>query len=164
MCWLLHLVGDIHQPLHCVAFFSAEYPTGDQGGNLRLVKDGETPINLHAYWDNLLGSDTSYGGVKSNAEILSRAEYGRDRYAKELGRTKYMEWAEEGSALAWEHVYLAGDLPGLVPDRQSPEKKKDAPALPRGYAESAQRMARRQAALAGFRLADEVRAVLTAKE
>ena len=32
-CWLFHLVGDIHQPLHCTALFSAEhFPKGDRGG------------------------------------------------------------------------------------------------------------------------------------
>ena len=31
--WLLHLVGDIHQPLHTVQLFTREYPHGDRGGN-----------------------------------------------------------------------------------------------------------------------------------
>ncbi len=33
LCWLLHLLGDVHQPLHCVSFFSAQFSQGDQGGN-----------------------------------------------------------------------------------------------------------------------------------
>ena len=28
LCWLLHLYGDLHQPLHCVARFSPEFPDG----------------------------------------------------------------------------------------------------------------------------------------
>src|SRR5262249_46203752 len=33
LCWVLHLVGDIHQPLHTVSRFSADFPKGDKGGN-----------------------------------------------------------------------------------------------------------------------------------
>jgi hypothetical protein len=166
LCWLLHLAGDIHQPLHCVAFFSAEYPTGDLGGNLRWVMDGKTPINLHAYWDNLLGRDKTHADIKRNCDLLTRAEYDRDKFAKELTRTKFMQWAEEGSALAWKHVYLEGDLPGLmIPiEEQKQEMKKAAPALPEGYATASEQVARRQAALAGHRLADLIHAVLPRKD
>ena len=30
--FLLHLVGDIHQPLHSVAMFNSTYKKGDMGG------------------------------------------------------------------------------------------------------------------------------------
>ena len=33
LSWLIHLVGDMHQPLHCESFFGADYPNGDKGGN-----------------------------------------------------------------------------------------------------------------------------------
>jgi hypothetical protein len=162
LCWILHLVGDIHQPLHCVAFFSKEYPTGDLGGNLRWVKDERGPINLHAWWDNLLGRESTYAEVKTTAELLSRKDYERDKYAKELARSKFMEWAEEGAALAWKHVYLEGDLPGLMipTEAQAQEMKQMAPALPEGYGRASEQVARRQAALAGHRLAEQMGAVL----
>jgi len=50
---LIHLVGDIHQPLHCVARFTRDQPRGDRGGNLFLLS-GEIE-NLHFYWDSLAG-------------------------------------------------------------------------------------------------------------
>ena len=52
---LLHVVGDIHQPLHAATRVSTEFPKGDQGGN--LVRLDNTPIakNLHAYWDKGAG-------------------------------------------------------------------------------------------------------------
>ena len=31
--YLVHLAGDIHQPLHSVALFNTTYPNGDLGGN-----------------------------------------------------------------------------------------------------------------------------------
>jgi hypothetical protein len=33
LSWLLHLVGDVHQPLHCTSRFSQGEPHGDAGGN-----------------------------------------------------------------------------------------------------------------------------------
>jgi hypothetical protein len=54
--WLLHLVGDLHQPLHAVNGVSEAYPEGDTGGN-NVVLAGETHSEpeLHAYWDDILG-------------------------------------------------------------------------------------------------------------
>ena len=51
--YLVHLAGDIHQPLHSVAFFNETYPKGDQGGNLLKIKlPGNTTLgNFHSYWD-----------------------------------------------------------------------------------------------------------------
>lgn len=56
VAWLLHLVGDLHQPLHAVTGVSSALPKGDTGGNsVRLagVTRGET--ELHAFWDDILG-------------------------------------------------------------------------------------------------------------
>jgi hypothetical protein len=44
-CWLFHLVGDAHQPLHSSALFSDRFPTGDRGGNLIETAQGG---NLHS--------------------------------------------------------------------------------------------------------------------
>ena len=37
LCWYLHLMGDVHQPLHCATWFSPEFPgkNGDSGGKRR---------------------------------------------------------------------------------------------------------------------------------
>ena len=54
---IVHLVGDIHQPLHTASLFSAGLPHGDEGGNsIKLqpaVRVGHTTTanELHAFWD-----------------------------------------------------------------------------------------------------------------
>lgn len=51
LCWLLHLIGDIHQPLHAGGLVSSVlFPDGDRGGNAIRVDDG----NLHSLWDRAL--------------------------------------------------------------------------------------------------------------
>lgn len=50
--WLLHLVADLHQPLHTAG-------RGDRGGNGYTVENPYNPrkpfMSLHAYWDELPG-------------------------------------------------------------------------------------------------------------
>lgn len=51
LCWLLHLIGDIHQPLHTGSLVSAQlFPDGDRGGNAIRTPGS----NLHAVWDQAL--------------------------------------------------------------------------------------------------------------
>ena len=52
--YLLHVVGDIHQPLHDTMMFNATYKTGDLGGNLiKIVTPDGADMNLHAYFDSI---------------------------------------------------------------------------------------------------------------
>ncbi len=63
LCWIFHLIGDAHQPLHTVSLFTTQFPQGDRGGNLfyiRLSSTSSQTENLHAYWDNLLLTDDRY--------------------------------------------------------------------------------------------------------
>src|SRR5207244_10327555 len=39
--WLIHLLGDVHQPLHCTTRFTRDLPKGDRGGN-RVKLRGST--------------------------------------------------------------------------------------------------------------------------
>jgi hypothetical protein len=54
--FIIHFVGDIHQPLHCSTRVTEQFPDGDRGGNefvVRLVgTDGKVKkVKLHSYWD-----------------------------------------------------------------------------------------------------------------
>ena len=31
--WIIHFVGDMHQPLHDTNMFNEDFPNGDRGGN-----------------------------------------------------------------------------------------------------------------------------------
>ena len=44
LLWVVHLVGDVHQPLHCT-------DNGDKGGNMVGVFVGGRVENLHSAWD-----------------------------------------------------------------------------------------------------------------
>jgi S1/P1 Nuclease len=58
LVWLEHLVGDVHQPLHCITRFDQGDPaTGDAGGNLvKLCNKPKCRAELHGLWDDFPGS------------------------------------------------------------------------------------------------------------
>ena len=50
---LIHIVGDMHQPLHNVNMYNLKYPDGDQGGNkLNILTLNKIFIKLHFYFDS----------------------------------------------------------------------------------------------------------------
>jgi hypothetical protein len=139
LAWVLHLVGDIHQPLHTSARVTPETPEGDQGGNLFKLTADET---LHWYWDQILvriylrrpGEDF----IAKIAERLERSYPERSQEPKLLpGR--FEEWAKAGFATSKETVYV-GVEPGHIPSH--------------AYREKAWQVVRPRFALAGYRLAD----------
>ena len=170
LCWLLHLAGDIQQPLHNVELFTAEIPTGDQGGNLFWVKDNGVPTRLHGYWDDLFGRESydahgkSYDRAVTACALLSRAEFQKDRFEKELQAKDFMDWSKEGLKLAIEVGYRNGKLPGrlIIREHETDEEKSKAPELPDDYRATATATANRQAAIGGFRLAELLRQVAAA--
>lgn len=70
--WLLHLIGDLHQPMHSVALFCERYPYGDRGGNSVKLAKGDS---LHSLWDNLLGHSHKPNDVKREYVELKEQPY-----------------------------------------------------------------------------------------
>ena len=103
---LLHVVGDIHQPLHAATKISAAFPQGDHGGNLVRLKGNPIAKNLHAYWDRgagLLKTKKRFnpGQVKKMAEMLEA----RWPCEKEALRFNPTQWAEESHQIAINNAY-----------------------------------------------------------
>jgi hypothetical protein len=149
LSWVFHQAEDVHQPLHTVARFSNALPNGDRGGNAVSVPNprgfGARGNNLHAYWDGLLGTEESPDAVQKLAGALL-AEYPREAFREELTLTNIGDWADEGISISLKTVY--NNLDANITNFAD---------LPIGYEADAQRVARRRAALAGYRLADELK-------
>jgi S1/P1 Nuclease len=56
LVWLVHLIGDVHQPLHCTARFTKTDQDGDDGGNGVKVCSPGCGSSLHSFWDGLFGT------------------------------------------------------------------------------------------------------------
>jgi hypothetical protein len=86
--FVVHLVADVHQPLH------AAHAT-DKGGNLYQVHAFGRGTNLHALWDRGL-AEALPGGARAILEELSGAEVAR---SVDLS-FKPERWAEESCRIA----------------------------------------------------------------
>jgi hypothetical protein len=135
--WILHLVGDMHNPLHVATRFTREDPDGDRGGNSVYVDPGR---NLHSLWDSLPGADPSSAAyVDRSAEGIRRAQI-----PPSTDRLDTVSWAREGVEIAKTKVYSFGERSGST---NRPLR------LGRDYRDSAKRLTDKQLFLAGIRLA-----------
>ena len=155
LCWIFHLMGDSHQPLHAVSLFTTQFPKGDQGGNLFFISypkpaDPSSPVtqNLHAYWDGILLADDRYDPART---LAGRIENEREPTSlKAPAESLFEKWTHQSFDLAVSRVYRKGKL------KISTDKNAGTP-LPHDYHAIAERVAQRQVALAGYRLADFLR-------
>ncbi|MBX3465089.1 MAG: S1/P1 nuclease [Planctomycetes bacterium] len=162
LCWVVHLVEDLHQPLHACSLYSPQFPTGDRGGNAFLVTrhayDPDSRTSLHALWDALLGDYQTPAFEQSLvAGLLMRPDLRRERFAAELAVTEPLAWAQESHALARRHAYRDGQLAGAAAD--GPDAARP-PLLPLDYVAAAEAVALPRAALAAHRLVDVLHAAL----
>ena len=168
---LLHLVGDIHQPLHTTN------RGGDAGGNKVMVPNVELSkeerlygksrwSNLHAFWDSsyrrgwrgdmatilyeapLYDRERPVAGHLAAREIIQReaAEITAKYPAPtELGPKDSSAWAQESHAIGYETAY--GKLPDNSPTGNFAK-------LDERYVNAARDVAGQRVAMAGYRLAD----------
>jgi S1/P1 Nuclease len=151
LCWIFHLVGDVHQPLHTTALFTKEFLKGDRGGTRFYIKvkpENTTTISLHKFWDDAVGSSTNYQTVRNRATRLRLFPDLKRSNLPELEETEFDNWASvESFELAKQTAYLNGTLEGST-------DKDDGAVLPPDYIDKAKTVAQKQAVLAGYRLAD----------
>jgi len=154
LCWLLHLVGDIHQPDHAITLFSEQFPNGDKGGNLALIRieNGES-IKLHFYWDGLLGQYASWPEiVRLNEEFAQLEKTSGEEIDRQLAEhTTPASWALESHAAGKKYAYLDGDLRPANYDIHPRED--NVPQLSAEYARQANKTAQLRAVLAARRAA-----------
>lgn len=150
LTWLLHLVGDVHQPLHTTAYYSMDLTKkwqdkhkpdqGDRGGNeIQVIPANGKPTNLHFYWDGIFGGYTTVNGAI--------ADDGTDKIAKPAdAEIKILDpavWVQESNERALQFAYAAPvAFPGSTPI-----------VLTREYETNARKVAEMQIELGGYRLA-----------
>ena len=93
LAFLVHFVGDVHQPLH-------SGDDGDRGGNNRVVDYGIVPaLNLHWIWDGALAERAISAANPPLVRRYSAAE------KAELAGGDTAEWGRESWQIARDFVY-----------------------------------------------------------
>jgi S1/P1 Nuclease len=108
LVWLIHLVGDVHQPLHATSRFTRTQPDGDAGGNRVALCARPCREELHAFWDDLPGTATNPMVAIRRAAHLPRPD------ARVGAIDDERQWIRESFAIAQNSVYIPpiGDGPG----------------------------------------------------
>ncbi len=143
LVWMLHLVGDVHQPLHCATRVTKTSPKGDEGGNSVVVTGAFK--ELHAFWDGAVGT----GDTKNFMVAVKVGQSLPQADPALVGDQKEQDWATESFNLAKSSVYVTPVGPGLGPY-----------TMDAAYTANAQKIAKERIALAGARLANLLKAAL----
>jgi hypothetical protein len=157
--FIVHLVGDVHQPLHAASLFSTQFPDGDRGGNSYPITLPAGMQNftseLHAFWDGGAGAWTgdlsrplNATGVAWVSELSQSiiAAYPVASLQPFINIYNVSIWAEESNTIANELAYTAPQAPT---------------PLPSSYVTATHDKCLERIAIAGYRLADLLEYIFT---
>jgi hypothetical protein len=159
LAWILHLIGDIHQPLHTAARVSAAHLEGDRGGNLFLLSSDTKGPQLHSFWDHVIDTsiplkagEASERSIKYLDRVIARitSDHPRSSMISRLTSVDFEAWSEEGFATAKRAAY-----PASLHERHSPSA---------AYRKSVFAIADEEVALGGYRLATLLNLILDGQE
>jgi hypothetical protein len=141
LCWVVHIVGDMHQPLHAGHRMDGDFPLTDRAGSIAWVRPaaGMPAITFHQFWDR--AADRA-GADAEAAEALARDVEATVRLAPPPG--DFANWEDESATLAAGVAYRGVEA---APDRAA------APVLPRVYVDAARSLSERRLGEAGVRMA-----------
>ena len=148
LCWVLHLVGDIHQPLHTGSLFSARlFESGDAGGNGIDTSEG----NLHAVWDRALRE----AGVLASVDAILAWLQSMDRGEIESAAPDSTLWLRESRELVTTVVYpdsVEREILAAERERRGSRSMREI-RLPAAYLAEMRRISEQRLGLAALRMA-----------
>eukprot|EP00927_Polykrikos_kofoidii_P032054 TRINITY_DN27419_c0_g1_i1.p1 TRINITY_DN27419_c0_g1~~TRINITY_DN27419_c0_g1_i1.p1 ORF type:complete len:446 (-),score=35.88 TRINITY_DN27419_c0_g1_i1:32-1240(-) len=170
----LHIIGDLHQPLHNSQYYSEIFPNGDVGGN-RLELVGQEFPNLHKLWDAAGGLFAATFPIPSPDITASAksivAEHSADSFVRQ-GRL-HRDWNQESEGFAIPRANSKFFFQSIVTDSRrlipaiyaeylaenGSSSTSYSPSV--DYVRAVKRNATAQIAIGGYRLAQWLAAVVT---
>lgn len=148
LAWVLHLAGDIHQPLHASGRVTDTEPKGDQGANLFTIspKDAKRREDLHWYWDSIVAQSVTRKNDASDTEYLlpiaakMMKKYPFAKMQSHLKLGQFDQWQNESFQIAASKVY-----PKTLLRNEKPSE---------AYRKMAFKISEEQITLAGYRMGE----------
>ncbi|MEQ8955584.1 MAG: S1/P1 nuclease [Gammaproteobacteria bacterium] len=148
LCWVLHLVGDIHQPLHTGSAYSPDlFSGGDQGGN-RIATDAG---NFHARWD---GAVSNNGIVENTRQILTRLSS-----TQAPVESDWTQWLGESREILQNFAY-SDEIRAAIAQADATGRALQPITLDAGYVNQMRQLGQQRIGLAGLRLASWLESAL----
>ena len=159
LSWVLHQIGDLHQPLHTGALRNSRYRQGDHGGNFFFVRPTAQAhvTNLHSFWDGLLGRSRDAKFATAFGQTLA-SRFPQSSLSELMGGD-YRSWAKESAKIALDETYQF--TPQGEPRRAilGSSNENSGPVLPDGYEIAARQVAWKRVALGGYRLGNMLKEI-----
>lgn len=145
LCWIFHILEDLHQPLHTTAMLDALHKTGDKGGNdtyFSFTEEGK-PIRLHSFWDGLIKGKPE--DIPATAKLwLELPKYQKDSLPELSENPDIHNWVlKESFTLAKTVAYQNGTINGV---------EHSTTVVPMSYKTEALAVAEKRVVLSGIRL------------
>lgn len=148
--WIIHLVGDVHQPLHSTTLYNHDFPEGDRFGTRYMTwldPDGNKKLQLHSVWDGAGDeriiewlkrplSRESFRKIEDLADEITHAY--PESSMTDVVTVDYSQWLNETYQVGVTDVYN-----GIEPETM----------LSSEYIDRMRQVCHRQLALAGYRMA-----------
>lgn len=157
LAWVLHLAGDIHQPLHASGRVTESEPKGDQGANLFSLspKDAPRKENLHWFWDSIVARSVARKNDASDMEYLApiaqtmMKKYPFEKMKSRLKLGQFDQWLNESYLIAANKLYPKTLLRNEMPSN--------------AYQKMSFQIAEEQIALSGYRMGEMLNQIFDQK-
>jgi hypothetical protein len=158
---VLHLAGDMHEPLHAGHWWSTRFPKSDRAGTIAFVRPGpnQPPVKLHEFWDNApnrLPEGPFENEATNSAEIATRIEAAfpasrltpatPNALAGTAAHEEFLAWVGESTRLAKDVAYTGTAL-------NASDIRTTAPLMSEPYAKRMRVIADERLAEASWRIA-----------
>ena len=166
--WLIHIIGDIQQPLHAGHQMTGDFWLTDEAGSLAFVRkaEGGEPTNLHNYWDQLLDIPNADGKVEGDSTsqywsnrlvtLWPRERFGWPVYSG-TPQEQFGQWLDESLHLARLVGYTGNYL-------MASSEAENAPLVSAQEIRVARELAKSRVTTGGYRIADVLRLAVGSDE
>jgi hypothetical protein len=136
LCWMLHIGGDMHQPLHRGHRMDRQWLKTDRAGTIAYVRRtaGAPPMQLHELWDGAF-DPTGTGGGDENGDVTRLHAALAPRQAAFHPAGDFGQWIGESEALARSRGYAGQALLATAAPANAPAMTPAYMAMLRGIAE-----------------------------
>ncbi len=142
--WLIHLIGDAHQPLHAASRYAVDGQSDHGGNSVMIINPFHSrypSMSLHRYWDDLPGPPWLRGSQVEEAAMLLARRYPP---ASPTGTPEL--WLDESWQIARFAAY--------------PSEDEEPTTISAEFHARSREIASRRLTEAGYRLADILRQIL----
>lgn len=153
LCWVFHITGDMHQPLHRGHRLDRTWPQTDRAGTVAWVRvgPGRGVTSLHEVWDHGISLRAASPAAEDAAvRTLHAALAPAARVVPVSTPASYTGWVAETEYLARTVAY-SGSALGAA------RRREDAPVLAPAYMRTVRAVATRRVVQAGAHLGDVLR-------